>query len=175
MKTKTRNILLGVTIAVALCAMVACAPKETPLDTAREDTTQNDGASWALESDCIACHTAIAAVAEATLFHVGQDCRTCHIDDDGKLSQAHADAYSGLEPTRLTKTKVNKNTCLTSACHTSYNALSELTAEYAGEYNPHESHNGQLECGSCHSIHSSESVLYCANCHPDMSKPEGWK
>lgn len=63
--------------------------------------------------------------------------------------------------------------CLASGCH-EQNEIVEATEDYGGNvgYNPHQSHNGTLECGSCHSMHG-ESTLYCSSCH-DMGTPDGW-
>jgi hypothetical protein len=38
--------------------------------------------------------------------------------------------------------------------------------------NPHQSHMGELQCDSCHSMHG-ESVLTCNECH-FLPLPEGW-
>ncbi len=58
-------------------------------------------------------------------------------------------------------TPVPTATCL--SCHGSYDALADQT-ENIGPANPHDSHQGQLPCESCHHIHMP-SVSYCAQCH----------
>jgi hypothetical protein len=53
-------------------------------------------------------------------------------------------------------------TCL--ACHGgSYEKLAEKT-QAATPRNPHESHEGEIECEACHHGHKP-SVDYCARCH----------
>lgn len=61
-------------------------------------------------------------------------------------------------------------------CHVSYEKLAERTVNYdpATGRNPHDSHNGELDCMTCHKVHQ-QSELYCVQCHSDMKIPEGWK
>ena len=47
-------------------------------------------------------------------------------------------------------------------CHEDYPTLAELTS--GSDFNPHDSHWGELECGTCHQMHR-ESVDYCDQCH----------
>jgi hypothetical protein len=54
-------------------------------------------------------------------------------------------------------------------CHEHYGALAELTS--GSDFNPHDSHWGELECSVCHGMHR-ESVDYCDQCHQtDMQVP----
>lgn len=56
----------------------------------------------------------------------------------------------------------DNDTCLT--CHgDTYDSLAEKTASL-GEYNPHNSPHGQLNCNECHKGHS-EQVNTCGECH----------
>jgi cytochrome c nitrite reductase small subunit len=117
-------------------------------------------------------------------------CATCHIMDpyleswqDSDLG-AHAHAVEDItcldchEPTvqqqvqelvvymqgdfdvPLAQIRYPMSECL--ECHDSYAALAELTS--GGDFNPHGSHWGELECGVCHGMHK-ESVDYCDQCH----------
>jgi cytochrome c nitrite reductase small subunit len=67
-----------------------------------------------------------------------------------------------------------KEFCL--KCHGSYTKIAELTANYDPDSgrNPHQSHNGELDCFNCHKSHG-QSQLYCSQCHADMKIPDGWK
>ena len=47
-------------------------------------------------------------------------------------------------------------------CHISYDYVAEQTDWL--ERNPHDSHNGQLACNTCHVSHG-EQIDYCATCH----------
>lgn len=47
-------------------------------------------------------------------------------------------------------------------CHESYDAVAELTAKF--DNNPHDSHKGEPDCSTCHSMHA-ESRLSCNDCH----------
>ena len=46
-------------------------------------------------------------------------------------------------------------------CHGSY---AELAAKTPWEPNPHQSHMGEVECSTCHNIHTP-SVSFCDQCH----------
>ncbi len=48
-------------------------------------------------------------------------------------------------------------------CHGSYEKLAEQT-ENTKPHNPHASHEGNLDCETCHHVHKP-SVNYCAKCH----------
>lgn len=59
---------------------------------------------------------------------------------------------------------VDNDTCL--SCHgDSYDALAEQTASL-GDYNPHNSPHGQLNCNECHKGHAQQ-VDTCGQCHPN--------
>jgi len=60
-------------------------------------------------------------------------------------------------------------TCL--GCHGgSYEKLAEKAAA-DGEHNPHNSHQGQLPCATCHHVHKA-SQSFCNTCHNfDMTVP----
>jgi Cytochrome c3 len=47
-------------------------------------------------------------------------------------------------------------------CHGDYDAIAKRSEKV--EPNPHDSHEGKLECGVCHHSHK-ESELYCSRCH----------
>jgi cytochrome c nitrite reductase small subunit len=47
-------------------------------------------------------------------------------------------------------------------CHISYEHVAESTDFL--ERNPHDSHNGELECKTCHVSHGDQ-IDYCATCH----------
>lgn len=70
--------------------------------------------------------------------------------------------------------------CLRSGCHVNDDGsdmtradLAAKTAHY-GNYNPHESHNGDMACDQCHKAHS-QSVNFCSSCHAGEAPiPDGW-
>ena len=72
----------------------------------------------------------------------GVDCVTCH------------DEEPAAKP-------VPTAVCL--SCHGSYDDLADKTDD-KGANNPHASHNGPLECNSCHHVHQP-SVNFCGQCH----------
>ena len=67
-------------------------------------------------------------------------------------------------------------TCLTAGCHDGIASLDDLKAATSDRVrNPHDSHNGDINCTNCHQQHE-QSVLYCAQaaCHTDVEVPDGW-
>ncbi len=85
----------------------------------------------------------------------------------GSLYQRHVSA--GLTCASCHKesppsTPVSTATCL--SCHGPYKALAARTVNATP--NPHDSHQGQLPCESCHHIHMP-SVNFCAQCHTQFN------
>lgn len=71
-------------------------------------------AAWTAETDCAACHADQAAAMGAG-DHAVLTCATCHVDQD-KLADVHdAAAADAKLPTKLKKTKIGDEVCLT--CH----------------------------------------------------------
>jgi hypothetical protein len=67
----------------------------------------------------------------------------------------------------------NKEFC--TRCH-DYEKVIAATDHYWGdeeEANPHASHQGDLECSSCHNVHGT-STLMCSSCH-NFDVPQGWQ
>ncbi len=52
-------------------------------------------------------------------------------------------------------------TCMN--CHGKYEVIAEKTRNVT-PHNPHESHQGEVECGECHHVHKA-SVDFCGQCH----------
>jgi cytochrome c3-like protein len=74
---------------------------------------------------------------------VGIACEACHVENPPKVAASAA-------------------RCLT--CHGGdYEKLARLT-EKVTPHNPHESHQGEMECGECHHVHKP-SADYCGQCH----------
>jgi hypothetical protein len=59
------------------------------------------------------------------------------------------------------KQEVPTAVCL--GCHGTYEALAKKSEKV--EPNPHDSHEGKLDCGVCHHSHKA-SELSCSRCHP---------
>lgn len=109
---------------------------------------------------------------------LGLDCTTCHVDSD-KLAKAHKRLNSGKEATRLKKTSVGSDVCLT--CH-DQESLAEATADCTiltdsegTTVNPHDlpavDEHTSVACVSCHEVHTSDESLAqtskatCGSCH----------
>lgn len=63
--------------------------------------------------------------------------------------------------------EVGKEICL--FCHGSYEAIATKTQVPGKMDNPHESHQGNLECNRCHSGHSA-AKSYCLECHSNFKQ-----
>jgi fumarate reductase flavoprotein subunit len=71
------------------------------------------------------------------------ECNACHKENPPKVAAPMA-------------------TCI--ACHGgTYEKLMEKT-QAVKPHNPHQSHEGEIECGECHRVHKP-SVDYCERCH----------
>jgi len=81
----------------------------------------------------------------------------------GPLLAKHASAGIGCPQCHQEKPPakpVQTSTCL--GCHGPYTALADKTDKL--EANPHQSHNGELDCAKCHHVHKA-SENYCIQCH----------
>jgi hypothetical protein len=93
----------------------------------------------------------------------GVTCLSCHKADTSTqvselISYVEGDDYVALSSAYY----VDDDTCL--SCHGgSYEALAEETADL-GDYNPHSSPHGNMNCDECHKGHS-EQVDTCGECH----------
>jgi nitrate/TMAO reductase-like tetraheme cytochrome c subunit len=104
----------------------------------------------------------------------GDECLDCHKASVGEQLTELGAYISGDFKTPLPMTKNGtRELCL--SCHDAQD-IKASTANYGGSSrNPHDSHyKDSLECYTCHRVHR-ESVMYCAECHPDISGPAGWE
>lgn len=163
---------------------------------------------WSIDLDCALCHEAEAdslasadseragaaarngeeavsdeaagpALSSFSVAHAALDlaCQECH-EDTPELAKAHKRLNSGKTATRLKKSAVSSDLCLT--CH-DRELLEEATegstliTDAAGtSVNPHalpesEPHEA-IACTSCHTIHGAEpadqtALEVCASCH----------
>jgi hypothetical protein len=94
----------------------------------------------------------------------GVQCKNCH---DYPLS---AEISSGIDfltgnytVDKSGNLKVVKfSDAMCTKCHISAQHVAQLTSFLAK--NPHESHNGQLPCNTCHVSHGQQ-IDYCGQCH----------
>ncbi len=89
----------------------------------------------------------------------GVTCHQCHQNTVAGQAKEGIDYITGNYKTPLDKITVSKDLCL--KCHNYDTVKSKTNFE---ESNPHDSHNGQLECNTCHSMHQ-QSTVFCAQCH----------
>ncbi|HZK24103.1 MAG TPA: cytochrome c3 family protein [Oscillospiraceae bacterium] len=97
----------------------------------------------------------------------GINCVNCHERTEEITAQEIEKYNNGDYMDPLVSTQMPMEDCL--QCHESYEALAERTADYTYEgeqVNPHDSHLGEQECSSCHTMHQESSgINYCLSCH----------
>ncbi len=89
------------------------------------------------------------------------DCHAAELETQIKEAQAQlSGTYGDLSLT--SRYYVANDTCLN--CHGgSYDNLAKST-NYLGDYNPHQSPHGQMNCNECHKGHAAQVDL-CGECH----------
>ena len=185
----------GLLVCVASCALAACmygcAPQagaegsgDGPASTAT-GSSETVAVDWSPSADCAICHVKEAESAEDgscdASLHSTTTCSECH-DDESQLAALHeGTTTSDRAPTRLKKTAVNEEFCL--SCH----AQDAIAAKSSGStvltdangttVNPHdlpvtatESHS-EITCSDCHEMHSDkagraeDAQKLCRSCH----------
>lgn len=183
------SIIASIVAVIAAGVLFGCASGGSAADSSSNDSTVSAESqadfSFAMDADCVACHTKEASSVEHTLYsnsnHASIACTTCHADEKG-LTTAHTGVKVGdTTPKRLKKTTVDDAACL--SCHGSYEDLAAktkdctaLTDKEGTVVNPHEAkalnadHEEALGCASCHEMHSTDSAAdsaykSCTSCH----------
>jgi len=89
----------------------------------------------------------------------GVTCHQCHESSLSIQAEEGLKFVTGDYKTPLDKREFSKDMCL--ECHN----FDEVKAKtnFDGT-NPHDSHNGELECNTCHSMHQQSNAM-CAECH----------
>ena len=186
----TKTLIVGI-VAIALVAIVGCAPKQVGSEDTNAATDASESTAsvdvtieeWDPTMDCSMCHTNEADSANdpacTMSIHAAQQCSNCHSDDE-KLAKAHqGKSTTDRMPMCLKTTTVDKEVCL--GCH-NQDDLAEKTADVTAltdlngtVVNPHampsnETHD-QIVCVDCHSMHKEQTDLgtdakeYCLTCH----------
>jgi hypothetical protein len=181
--------LLLVCLGIMLMACASQQADENPSgtgDTIVEEQTPAELFAFTSDSDCSACHAAeVQSGNDSTVlysFHVDQQemqCNTCHNDDNEVLTKAHEDYATAKLPSKLKKTEVYVEVCLT--CHNMDDLkvktkdTATLTDSNGVTANPHDlpvsdSHAKRIICMSCHEMHGKNPVnetapKVCEGCH----------
>ena len=177
--------LLAVGCLISVLVLVACnrSPKQiaTAQPTTSETTTTPDTPAaitpivWSPGIDCSVCHVMqsyVDSLQDPSLIvyiHApkGFGCLDCH--EQEILEEVHGDVNSNA--TSIEERKFPMEYCF--RCHGSYADLIELTKDsealtvIADEaVNPHDSHEGEVDCYYCHKMHKKvEPKDYCYDCH----------
>lgn len=107
----------------------------------------------------------------------GIACQDCHprTTQDGLRELVVNATHS--DPVPIQDHKVRAEECL--RCHGTHEVLATRTANLLGPdgyvlgRNPHDSHWGPLDCGTCHNMHKP-SVDFCSNCHGSPASGAAW-
>jgi hypothetical protein len=121
---------------------------------------------------CATCHLMDSHVqsylTSSNLDHVheqaGVQCKDCH---DYPISAEISSAikyvtgnYTTDSTGNLIRRRFDDAMCL--KCHISYQHVAQLTDFLAR--NPHDSHNGEMPCNTCHISHGQQ-IDFCSQCH----------
>ncbi len=90
----------------------------------------------------------------------GNTCHDCHQTSFAGQMKEGINFISGNYTLPLPKMEVDRDYCM--SCHTDFESIKKATA-FEGS-NPHDSHNGELSCNTCHNMHEPSQLL-CAECH----------
>lgn len=112
----------------------------------------------------------------------GQVCLDCHETTlEGQINEATAWLSGDFDDPMKVRRLGTTEFCF--RCHDDGNPdngmdWAEIQASTEGfqgtSRNPHDSHQGMLDCYSCHFMHG-KSTLYCQKCHSDVTVPDSWK
>lgn len=191
MLTKSTLRLLAVVFMVSVSLLSACdrstrsistappATSETPTIPESSATSETPTAItpivWSPDLDCAGCHVMqsyVDSLQNSSLMvsahaQKGFVCLSCH--EQELLAEVHED----LDPstTSIEERMFPQEFCL--GCHGSYTDLITLTEDSEAltsivnvAVNPHDSHEGEVDCYYCHKMHETvKPVDYCFGCH----------
>ncbi|MDR0514116.1 MAG: cytochrome c3 family protein [Coriobacteriaceae bacterium] len=182
-------VMAMVLLGISTLLTAACAPRQS-IDKPSAGATDDAVATvslpqWTEDSNCTSseCHTAEAdsATDKACVFslHGELACITCHMNEEGKLATQHKDYATAKPSTKLKKTAVSNEACL--SCHdrlelaSATAASSVLTDANGTVVNPHglpatAAHEESISCSNCHKMHKGNPAeeaagKVCASCH----------
>lgn len=89
------------------------------------------------------------------------DCHDCHESSIAIQAQEGWKFITGNYQIPLERREFSKEFCL--ECHDDFDTTVKAATDFE-HANPHDSHNGELECNVCHNMHKPSQV-FCAECH----------
>ncbi|MEG0015012.1 cytochrome c3 family protein [Gordonibacter sp.] len=200
--SKAKRLVWCCAILMVLVALVGCAPRAA-VPSERGEATGSAAPevafTWSADADCSPCHNAeSASMADSACQAAAHEqnaitCTSCHNDAAGLTAAHEGSTTSSKMPTKLTKTKITEQMCL--SCHESREALAVKTANstvlvdsLGTVVNPHalpasDGHAG-IACADCHQMHAAgtpgdlakktcischhEDVFECGTCHEEQ-------
>lgn len=153
----------------------------TPMDKYVEGYTNDDTTLAYQHGHVDGSNTTAASTLKEGVSDSSMTCLTCHTPKmDEQLTEAiswvggnYTVDQDGSPVISEPSYTASKEFC--TQCH-DYEKVIAATEHYWGEdeeANPHASHQGELECSSCHNVHGT-STLMCSSCH-NFDVPEGWQ
>jgi nitrate/TMAO reductase-like tetraheme cytochrome c subunit len=104
----------------------------------------------------------------------GVTCHQCHESSFAVQAEEGFKFITGNFKTPLDKRNFSNELCL--KCHTDFESIKAKTN--FEDSNPHESHQGKLDCNKCHNMHQMSQV-FCTECHFNFKwvddLPDYWK
>jgi Nitrate/TMAO reductases, membrane-bound tetraheme cytochrome c subunit len=104
----------------------------------------------------------------------GVTCHQCHESNISIQAEEGFKYITGDYKTPMDTRKFQNEFCL--KCHTDFDSIKAKT-NFA-DSNPHDSHNGEMDCFQCHSMHQTSKV-FCQQCHFNFKwykdLPDYWK
>ena len=100
----------------------------------------------------------------------GVTCHQCHESSISIQAEEGLKFVTGDYKTPLDKREFTSEFCLRCHSEAGTGTPKGITFDEAtiktnfGESNPHDSHNGELECNTCHSMHQPSKAM-CSECH----------
>ncbi len=88
-------------------------------------------------------------------------CHDCHESSIAIQAEEGFKFITGNYQVPLEKREFSREFCL--ECHDDFDTMVKAATNFE-ESNPHDSHNGEMECTVCHNMHQESEVL-CSECH----------
>ncbi len=179
MRKQFKTVTLVLLLMGSLVLFASCQPSVAEKADQNEESIAPSTIEWSPDSDCAVCHDTESGT--RMTYHADLECVECHTDTAGLESAHEGVSTDDKTPSRLSKTNVDEDACL--SCHPGYSELAGLTASSTvltdsegTVVNPHEiketgaDDHASIVCADCHDEHSGKTVedsasTLCIGCH----------